>query len=238
MEIIKYYSKNGKKPPFEVDIQTDGQMVYINCNCELGVEKKICRHKINAIRGDKENRHPSTSDTVIARLKSLFGTSSVARSHLEDQWRLLREFSSQHPDNKTEIAARRKILGMAFANGFLNTSPQKSNTPFDAETWEADREVYIKGLTCLATLDYATDDGEATVRDVEIEEVFINNSKFYLLGFCRLRQIVRTFRVDRIREISFSQEAPQREQRILLNIISQCKTYQITSQLENDERLI
>ena len=74
METIVYYSRNAKKPPFEVRIEIDGQIVYINCNCELGLEKKICRHKINAIRGDKENRHSSTSDEVITRLRYLFGT--------------------------------------------------------------------------------------------------------------------------------------------------------------------
>lgn len=68
MESIIYYSRNSKKAPFEVTIELDGLTAYINCNCPLGQEKKICRHKINAIRGDKEKRHQSTSDEVIKRL--------------------------------------------------------------------------------------------------------------------------------------------------------------------------
>jgi len=55
MELMVYYSRNGKKPPFEVTIEIDGKLAYINCNCDLGIDKKICRHKINAIRGDKEH---------------------------------------------------------------------------------------------------------------------------------------------------------------------------------------
>ena len=95
METIIYYSRNSKKTPFEVNIDLDGQTVYINCNCELGLDKKICRHKINAIRGDKENRHQSTSDEIIIKLRSLFGTSSTLRQHLEEKWKLLREFDSE-----------------------------------------------------------------------------------------------------------------------------------------------
>ena len=99
MEAVVYYSRNGNKPPFEVTIETDGQLVYINCNCPLGIEKKICRHKINAIRGDREKRAASTSDAVITRLRNLFGVRSTLRQHLEEKWRTLREYAAENPDN-------------------------------------------------------------------------------------------------------------------------------------------
>ncbi|WP_322590663.1 WYL domain-containing protein [Sphaerotilus sp.] len=226
MEKITYYSRNGNKPPFEVVIQTDKNMVYVNCNCKLGVNKNICRHTINAVRSDKENRHPNTSDEVITRLKSIFGTSSAARLHLEEQWRLLREFSSKYPENEIEMANKRRILGTAFADGLLNSPSQKSNATFDAEAWEENRTPHTKGLNCLATLDYKNNDGESTTRRVKIEEIFISNSNFYLLGFCQLQQRIRTFRVDRIQEIYFDKEAPQREINVLLNIIFQGKIHQ------------
>jgi hypothetical protein len=44
MESIAYYSRNGRKAPHEVTISRDGRIVYINCNCPLGLQKKICRH--------------------------------------------------------------------------------------------------------------------------------------------------------------------------------------------------
>lgn len=152
MEMIKYYSKNGKKPPFEVDIQADGKTVYVNCNCEPGIEKNICRHKINAIRGDKENRHSSTSDEVILRLRSLLGMSSSARLHLEEQWRLLREFSSKYPGNEAEISNKRKLLGMDFANGFLNSHPYKNNVSLDTKLLES-ADNYNNELRCSVTPD-------------------------------------------------------------------------------------
>lgn len=221
METIVYYSRNAKKPPFEVRIEIDGQIVYINCNCELGLEKKICRHKINAIRGDKENRHSSTSDEVITRLRRLFGITSTLRQHLEEKWRLLREFASENPDNEEEISNQRTILGEAFANGFRNENADRIREPFDADEWEEDRVIFADGLKCLITIKYVNHEGIATTRDVLVEEVFISDSNFYLLGYCALRNQKRTFRVERIQGLSFGQECSQSDKSMLLNVVFQ-----------------
>jgi hypothetical protein len=219
MESIAYYSRNGKKPPFEVTIELDGQIVHINCNCPLGLEKNICRHKINAIRGDRENKHPSTSEEVIARLRRLFGMASTLRQHLEEKWRLLREFASENPDNEEEVSNKRKILGEAFANGFLNENATQMREPFDADEWEDARDTFADGLRCPVTLKYGSYEGVATARDVLVEEIFISNSHFYFLGYCNLRKQKRTFRVDRIQGINFGKECTQREKGILLDVV-------------------
>jgi len=221
MEAIVYYSRNGKKPPFEVTVELDGQIVYINCNCPLGLEKKICRHKINAIRGDKENRHPSTSDEVITRLRCLFGITSTLRQHLEEKWRLLRDFSSENPDKEEEIGNKRRMLGEAFANGFLNENATRIREPFDAEEWEDARDTYANGLKCPVILKYVNHEGVATTRDVLVEEIFVSNSRFYFLGYCNFRKQKRTFRVDRIQGINFGQECTQSDKSILLDAVFQ-----------------
>lgn len=219
MEAIVYYSRNGKKPPFEVSIKIDGQVVYINCNCPLGVETKICRHKINAIRGDRDNRHPSTPDEVITRLRYFFGMTSSLRQHLEEKWALLREFASENPDNEAEIGNKRRILGEAFANGFLNDNTTRALEPFDAEEWEGARDIYAAGLKCHVTLKYVNHEDIATTRDVLVEEIFVNNSRFYILGYCNLRKQKRTFRVDRIQGVNFGQESTQSDKSVLLDVI-------------------
>lgn len=221
MEKITYYSRNGKKKPFEVTILLDHSMVYIDCDCDLGIEKKICRHKINAIRGDKDNRHTSTTDEVITRLRSLFGTSSTLRIHLEEKWRLLREFSSLYPDDDVEIENKRKILGEAFFNGFLNESMNKTRERTNIKKIEAERVLHTKELDCLVKIEYIDSNGEITLRDVKIEEIFVFDSMFYLNGFCHLRQGVRSFRVDRIQRIDFYPDVQQKDKSILLNIIFQ-----------------
>lgn len=221
METMVYYSRNSKKPPFVVTIRIDGQVVYMDCNCELGLERKICRHKINAIRGDRENRHLSTSDDVIARLKSLFGTTSTLRQHLEEKWRLIREFASGNPDKEDEISNKRRILGEAFANGFVNENSTQIREPFDIEEWEESRENYANGLKCPVTLKYVNHEGVATARDVLVEEIFISGSRFYLLGYCDLRKQKRTFRVDRIQSVIFEQECSQSDKSILLDVVFQ-----------------
>lgn len=135
IETLIYYSRNNKNPPFEVTIMIDGKIVYINCNCPLGLEKKICRHKINAIRGDKKNKAESTSDSVIVRLRNLFGPRTTLRQHLEEKWRLLREYSGKHPANEKEIGKKRKILGEAFSSGFINEFIPYDRESSDIDAW-------------------------------------------------------------------------------------------------------
>lgn len=223
MEVIIYYSKNGKKPPFQVNIELDRNIAYINCDCELGFEKKICRHKINAIRADKENRHPSTSDEVISKLRFLFGMHSSLRQHLEEKWKLLREFSSENSENEEEISNKRRVLGEAFANGFLNENTSQGYEPFDVEIWEGARETLTSDLKCLTSLKYINHDGITTTRNVIVEEIFTSNSKHYFLGYCYLRNERRTFRVDRIHGIDFGEGCSQSEKSLLLDIIFQGK---------------
>lgn len=221
MESITYFSKNNKNPPFVVTININGKIVYINCDCELGIDKKICRHKINAIRADKNKSHSLTSDEDIARLKSLFGATSTLRQHLEDKWRLLREFTNDNPDNDAEISLKRKILGEAFSNGFVNEKIARHHSPFDSDDWEDSREVYADKLNCPVTLKYEDNEGDITTRDVTVEEVFISSNKFYLLGYCDLRKQNRTFRADRIQGIKFRHECQQKDKSTILNVLFQ-----------------
>ncbi len=227
MEEIVYYSKNRKNSPFKVTIQIDGKIVYINCNCPLGTEKKICRHKINAIRGDKENRHNSTSDAVIDRLRQLFGVRTSLRQHLEEKWRMLREYASEHSDNEEEIQKKRKILGEAFANGFVNEYESYNREPFDADSWEDNREIYADGLGCHVILKYVDNEGVATSSEVDIHEIFISNSRFYIRGYCHLRNQERTFRIDRIQGLTFHEKCSQHEKSILLDVMFQGKPLKI-----------
>jgi hypothetical protein len=221
METIVYFSRNGKKPPYEVTIQLEGQLVYINCNCSLGIEKKICRHKINAIRGDKEKRDLSTPDEAINRLRRLFGVDSTLRQHLEEKWRLLREYATENENNEGEIDNKRRILGEAFANGFLNDNPNQYSEPFDADEWEGRRNVYADELNCHITLKYIDYEGEITTREVQVNEIFVNNSQFYILGYCYLRKHKRTFRIDRILSVTFHEECSESEKSKLLDVIFQ-----------------
>jgi len=221
MEKIVYYSRNGKKPPFEVTVEIDGQLVYINCKCPLGIDKKICRHKINAIRGDKEHSADSTSESDIKRLRNLFGTRTTLRQHLEEKWRVLREYADEHPDDEEEISKKRKILGEAFANGFINDNTLDNREPFDADKWEDNREIYASGLNCNVILKYENHDGVDSTREVDVNEIFVSNLLFYLSGLCHLRKEARTFRVDRIQGVTFHQECSLNDKNILLDVIFQ-----------------
>jgi proteasome accessory factor C len=63
----------------------------------------------------------------------------------------------------------------------------------------ADKRVVNLTYTSLAK-------GGTTVRDVEPWSVFASLGNWYLVGYCRLAQAERIFRVDRIRELSLTDE--------------------------------
>lgn len=219
METLVYYSRNRKNPPFEVTIVSDNGTVYINCNCPLGIEKKFCRHVINAIRGDKQTGSVLTSDAVITRLRTLFNNRSILRQFMEKEWQKLRIYAYENPNNKEEISEVRKIIGEAFANGFENDFDQDYESPFDPEQWENEREIYADGLNCNIILKYENYSCILTDREVTVKEIFINNAQFYILGYCNLRKDMRTFRVDRIQGITFDHECSLSDKSTLLYVI-------------------
>lgn len=120
MKIITYFSSNNKKPPFRVDISLDGDLVFVRCDCSLGTENKLCRHKINALRADKSKSHPSTSPETIQSLKELFNLHSTVRQYMEENWREIRILAAENPATEEEAQRKRKIVGEALENGFVN----------------------------------------------------------------------------------------------------------------------
>jgi hypothetical protein len=219
MEELTYFSRNRKKPPFQVTVRIERCQVYIQCDCPLGQEEKICRHKINAIRGDSQKMHQSTSKQVINRLRALFGPRSTLRQHLEEKWKLLRIYASEHPDDVEQIEHKRRILGQAFSNGFLNERLPYNSESFDPTAWVQNREIIANGLTSQVVLKYESGDSELTERTVDVAEIFRNNDVLYLIGYCHLRKEDRTFRTDRIQSIEFGEGCSQAEKSLLLNII-------------------
>lgn len=184
------------------------------------MDKKICRHKINAIRGDKEHKAEATSDAVIPRLKKLFGIRTTLRQYLEDNWRNLREYAGAYPDNSEEIENRRKIIGEALSNGFVNTFVAPEYEPFDFESWESSREILFDHLDCRVDLTYEDDQGETTTRCVDVSEVFLKDSRVFLFGFCHLRGENRSFRSDRIKNLVVDQNCKENEKNIFREIMS------------------
>jgi predicted DNA-binding transcriptional regulator YafY len=58
---------------------------------------------------------------------------------------------------------------------------------------------------CL-TINYSREDGEQNVRKVEIHYLFLNWPVWYLIAWDHFRDAPRTFRIDRIRELSITNE--------------------------------
>ncbi len=221
MEELTYFSRNRKQPPFRVTVRVDGSLVYVQCDCPLGQDQKICRHKINAIRGDRQYMHESTSDQTVDRLRTFFGARSALRQHLEEKWRLLRIYAAENPDDVEQIEHKRWLLGQAFSNGFLNERLQHNGEPFDPEAWEQNREVVARGLSSRVVLKYEGGDGRLTDRTVDVTEIFWNDGGLYLMGYCHLRGNNRTFRTDRIQSIEFGEACSQAEKSALLDAIFQ-----------------
>jgi hypothetical protein len=133
----------------------------------------------------------------------------------------LREYAVEHPDNEEETSKKRKNLGEAFANGFIIDNALYDREPFDADAWEGNLEIYADGLDCNVTLKYENYDGVDTSREVDVNEIFISNLRFYLSGYCHHRKEVRTFRIDRIQSVTFHKDCYQKDKNLLLDVIFQ-----------------
>ena len=221
METLIYYSRNGKKPPFKVTVSFDGELTFINCDCELGAENKICRHKINAIRGDKQKRHDSTSDEVIDKLRRRFGPRSSLRLYLEENWRMLREYAGSFPGDEGGISDRRRILGEAFAHGFLNDFTQVHSASFDPDAWESEKVVVANNLNVLLWLKYIDFEGDTTERKVAVKEVFFHGSDYYFLAHCSLRNQERSFRLSRIQDVAILNDGEGQSPNVIAKLIQE-----------------
>lgn len=220
MEILVYYSKNRKNPPFEVVVRIDDKLTFVNCNCHLGVEHKFCRHVINAIRGDKSTSSHETNEKVIERLKRIFGPRSSLRIYMEDEWKKIREYSSEYPDDKHEIERKRLSLGTTIANGFINQFTNYENERFDIDSWENDRNILLIIEECRASIMYEDFNGEHTERIIDIKEIFEANGSYYIGGFCHLRNSERTFKVERVKRVDVINTTQRHKEKELLDTIN------------------
>lgn len=120
MAVFYYYSRNGKKDPFKVTVRTDGDVFFIDCDCPLGLDRKICRHKINAIRGDRSKASKTTTDSTLTFLRRALHEKTSLRQRLENGWLAIRHHTHQKPDDKDGEHRLRRELGELFASGFKN----------------------------------------------------------------------------------------------------------------------
>lgn len=73
--------------------------------------------------------------------------------------------------------------------------------PLDSTNWDSDIE-YVQSnprpVNARLKLKYRDVKGAATERIVQANECDVSNPQGYLIGFCEMRQAIRTFRLDRI----------------------------------------
>lgn len=80
--------------------------------------------------------------------------------------------------------------------------------------YQGDREIpnahlVLEGFfekKCL-TINYSREDGEQNLRKVEVHYLFLNWPVWYLIAWDHLRSAPRTFRIDRIKEVSLTNES-------------------------------
>ena len=134
---------------------------------------------------------------------------------------MLRVYASDFPEDEDGIAEKRRILGEAFANGFFNEYIYPEKEPFDADSWEDERQTIADGLNCQLLLNYLDGKGQVTERKMDVKEIFINRSEYYLYGYCHLRNQDRTFRVSRVQGATFLQDSSQYEKSVVTKAIFQ-----------------
>jgi hypothetical protein len=90
------------------------------------------------------------------------------------------------------------IISIKNANKFPVSVDSSSKTDTDT-LFSFEHEINVSNIPVL--IKYISND-ESNLREVEIHKIGINGKNLYIRGFCKLRKDERTFRVDRINEMT------------------------------------
>lgn len=107
--------------------------------------------------------------------------------------------------------ALRKVQAALPAAGALARASQVADTFFLADAGPADdaaAAVWARALEAgtVVVVDYTGDDGTITHRAVEPLALLSVRGRWVVAGWCRLRQAIRGFRLDRVRHIELTDE--------------------------------
>lgn len=111
------------------------------------------------------------------------------------------------------MATSEATKGQAIADR-IRVAPRKDNDPRIMRTIE---EGVLRRV--VVELDYEDRLGNATKRSVEAQGLFSAWHGWYLIGWCRMRDDGRVFRLDRIRDVVLTDEpVPQRDVDSMLDV--------------------
>lgn len=100
------------------------------------------------------------------------------------------------------------IVALWLSSGRKTSKPSKnkqtgdlSEDPLDRDSWD-DEEDYgpsiARPISATLSIQYRDAGGSVTERVVDVNECDIANPSGYLIGYCRTRSAIRTFRLDRV----------------------------------------
>lgn len=82
-------------------------------------------------------------------------------------------------------------------------APEPDTQSLDNPSWEEPFDLFLpshpRPIQATLRLSYADATGASTERHVDVKECDTTNPSGYLIGFCHLRNAVRTFRMDRVK---------------------------------------
>ncbi|SHG17377.1 hypothetical protein SAMN05443549_102305 [Flavobacterium fluvii] len=98
---------------YNVVFKIDKDLISINCNCQAGIMKTLCKHRLDLINGDVSAILDEADISKLTEFLNLIEKSKIPNLYLE-----LNRIESEIKRLNTLKTKMRKEIGFMFSNGF------------------------------------------------------------------------------------------------------------------------
>jgi hypothetical protein len=98
---------------YTVSFKVDNGLISINCNCQAGLVKMLCKHRLNLLGGDISSMVDKSEEAALTDILS-----KIDKTKISDLYTDLNKVELELKKLEAERKKLRKEIGLKFSNGF------------------------------------------------------------------------------------------------------------------------
>lgn len=98
---------------YTVTFKIDDGLISINCNCQAGSVKMLCKHRLNLLGGDISAMIDKSEEASLVDILS-----KIDKTRISDLYTDLNKVELEIKNLEAERKKLRKEIGLKFSNGF------------------------------------------------------------------------------------------------------------------------
>lgn len=98
---------------YTVSFKIENGLISINCNCQAGLVKMLCKHRLNLLGGDISAMVDKTEESALIDILS-----KIDKTRISDLYIDLNKVELEIKKLDTERKKLKKEIGIKFSNGF------------------------------------------------------------------------------------------------------------------------